>query len=159
MQEMHKTQVWSLGQEDPWSKWQPTLSWKFPWTEKLGGLQSRGGSFHWPCLPADNLEGTPRSRKYGDSRHHGVVASIPPHPLIPGHPHLGKQGPRVSSDGRTYFHHRSLLTGDFLCWFHPAMVQGPLWIRFLPGWPTHKSTRFMFFHFFFFGHAIWPAGS
>ena len=53
------------------------------------------------------------------------------------------------------------LTGpqdDVRCCFHPVMVQGPLWIRFLPGWLTHKSTHLIFFQGFF-GHTMWPAGS
>ena len=41
---MQKTQVRSLGQEDPLEKEMATcssiLAWKIPWTEKLGGLQS-----------------------------------------------------------------------------------------------------------------------
>ena len=41
---MQKTQVQSLGQEDPLEKEMAThsniLSWEIPWTEELGGLQS-----------------------------------------------------------------------------------------------------------------------
>ena len=41
---MQKTQVQSLGQEDPLEKEMTTyssnLAWEIPWTEKLGGLQS-----------------------------------------------------------------------------------------------------------------------
>ena len=41
---MRKTQVQSLGQEDPLEKEMPThssiLAWEIPWTEEPGGLQS-----------------------------------------------------------------------------------------------------------------------
>ena len=43
MQQTQKTQVQSLGQEDPLEKEMAThssiLAWKTPWTEKPGGLQ------------------------------------------------------------------------------------------------------------------------
>ena len=43
---MWKTQVWSLGQEDPleneMATHSSTLAWKIPWTEKPGRLQSMG---------------------------------------------------------------------------------------------------------------------
>ena len=43
---MHKTQVPSLGQEDPLEKEIAThssiLAWKIAWTEELDGLQSMG---------------------------------------------------------------------------------------------------------------------
>ena len=43
---MQETQVWSLGQEDPLEKGIAThssiLSWRIPWTEEPGGLQSMG---------------------------------------------------------------------------------------------------------------------
>ena len=43
---MQKTQVQSLGQEDPWEKKMATHprtpAWKIPWTEELGRLQSMG---------------------------------------------------------------------------------------------------------------------
>ena len=43
---MQKTQVQSLGGEDPLEKEMAThssiLAWRIPWTEKLGGLQSWG---------------------------------------------------------------------------------------------------------------------
>ena len=43
---MQKTQVRSLGQEDPLDKGLAThssiLAWRTPWTEKSGGLQSTG---------------------------------------------------------------------------------------------------------------------
>ena len=46
MQETQETQVWSLGREDPLEKEMATHSniptWKIPWTEKPGGLQSMG---------------------------------------------------------------------------------------------------------------------
>ena len=46
MQEMQKTQVRFLGLEDPLEKEMAThssiLTWKIPWTEKPGGLQSMG---------------------------------------------------------------------------------------------------------------------
>ena len=42
MQEMQKTQVRSLGQEDPLEEEMATYSslfaWKIPWTEETGGL-------------------------------------------------------------------------------------------------------------------------
>ena len=41
---MQEAQVWSLGQEDPLEKGMAThssiLTWRIPWTEKPGGLQS-----------------------------------------------------------------------------------------------------------------------
>ena len=43
---MRKTQVWSLGWEDPLEKGMPThssiLAWRIPWTEEPGRLQSMG---------------------------------------------------------------------------------------------------------------------
>ena len=43
---VQKTQVRSLGQEDPLEKEMAThssiLAWRIPWMEKPGGLQSRG---------------------------------------------------------------------------------------------------------------------
>ena len=46
MQEVQKTQVQSLGQEDPLEKevaaHSTILAWKIPWTEEPGGLQSMG---------------------------------------------------------------------------------------------------------------------
>ena len=43
---MQKTQVQSLGQEDPWEKKMAThssiLAWRILWTEEPGGLQSMG---------------------------------------------------------------------------------------------------------------------
>ena len=43
---MQKTQVWSLGQEDPLEKGMATyssfLAWGIPWTEEPGRLQSWG---------------------------------------------------------------------------------------------------------------------
>ena len=43
---MQKTQVWSLGREDPLEKGMGTLSsilpWRIPWTGEPGGLQSMG---------------------------------------------------------------------------------------------------------------------
>ena len=46
MQETQESQVWSLAQEDPLLEEMAThssiLSWKIPWTEESGRLQSRG---------------------------------------------------------------------------------------------------------------------
>ena len=43
---MWKTQIWSLGQEDPLEKGMAThssiLAWRIPWTEEPGGQQSMG---------------------------------------------------------------------------------------------------------------------
>ena len=43
---MQKTQVWSLGQEDPLKKGtatsSSTLVWRISWREETGGLQSMG---------------------------------------------------------------------------------------------------------------------
>ena len=43
---MRETQVRSLGWEDPLEKEMAThsciLAWRIPWTEELGGLQSKG---------------------------------------------------------------------------------------------------------------------
>ena len=100
------------------------LAWKIPWTEKLGGLQSRGLPCWTRLSTAHNQPSVHRtmcaavstglvfqlitSRAPPDHENMGTVGTtvtlLPSH-LIPGHPHLGKQGPRVSSDGRT---HRSL---------------------------------------------------
>ena len=45
MQETKETQVQFLGQEDPLKKEMAThssiLAWEIPWTEELGGLQSK----------------------------------------------------------------------------------------------------------------------
>ena len=47
---MQETQVRSLGQEDPLEKGMAThssiLSWRIPWTEEPGGLQSMGSQKH-----------------------------------------------------------------------------------------------------------------
>ena len=44
--EMHETQFWSLGREDPLEEEMATrsriLAWKIPWMEEPGGLQSTG---------------------------------------------------------------------------------------------------------------------
>ena len=46
MQEMQETWVPSLGGKDPLEEEMPShssiLTWKIPWTEELGGLQSMG---------------------------------------------------------------------------------------------------------------------
>jgi len=46
LQEMQKTQVLSLGREDPLEESMAThstiLSWRIPWTEELSGLQFMG---------------------------------------------------------------------------------------------------------------------
>ena len=46
MQELQETQVQPLGQEDPLEKGMAAhssiLSWRIPWTEEPGGLQSMG---------------------------------------------------------------------------------------------------------------------
>ena len=46
MPAMQKTQVRSLGREDPLEKEMAThssiLAWRIPWMEELGGLQSTG---------------------------------------------------------------------------------------------------------------------
>ena len=46
MQETQKTQVWSLGGEDPLEEETAThssiLAWETPWTEEPGGLPSVG---------------------------------------------------------------------------------------------------------------------
>ena len=43
---MQETQVWSLGWENPLKEemaiHSSILAWKIPWTEELGGLQSKG---------------------------------------------------------------------------------------------------------------------
>ena len=51
---MQETQVWSLGWEEPLEKGRAThfstLTWKIPWTEEPGGLQSMGlqrVGHHW----------------------------------------------------------------------------------------------------------------
>ena len=52
MQELQEKQVRSLGEENPLEEAMAThssiLSWRFPWTEELGRLQSRG----WTSLVA-----------------------------------------------------------------------------------------------------------
>ena len=65
MQETRKTQVWSLGQEDPLEKdmaiHSSILAWEFSWTEDPGGLQLTGRrrvghdwahSTSFTCMPA-----------------------------------------------------------------------------------------------------------
>ena len=51
---MQETQVQSLGQEDPLEKGMAThssiLSWRIPWTEEPGGLQSNGVAKSWTQL-------------------------------------------------------------------------------------------------------------
>ena len=51
MQETQKTQVWSLGQDNPLEEETAThstiLAWKIPWMEEPGGLQSMGHSLTW----------------------------------------------------------------------------------------------------------------
>ena len=46
MQDTQQRRVWSLGQEDPLEQEMAThssiLTWKIPWTEEPGGLQSLG---------------------------------------------------------------------------------------------------------------------
>ena len=46
VQETQEMWLWSLGQEDPLEEEMAThssiLAWKIPWTEKPGGLQSKG---------------------------------------------------------------------------------------------------------------------
>ena len=46
MQEMQEMQVWSLGQEDPLEEeiatYSSMLSWRSPWTDEPGRLQSMG---------------------------------------------------------------------------------------------------------------------
>ena len=46
VQEIHKIQVQSLGQEDPLEEemapHSSILAWRIPWTEEPGGLQSMG---------------------------------------------------------------------------------------------------------------------
>ena len=48
---MWETHVQSLGREDPLEEEITThssiLAWKIPWTEELGGLQSRGSQKSW----------------------------------------------------------------------------------------------------------------
>ena len=57
MQEVQKTQVRSLGQEDPLEKEMAThssiLAWKIPWTEEPGELQSVGSQRVKHDLPTD----------------------------------------------------------------------------------------------------------
>ena len=51
MQETQETRVQSLDREDPLDKEMAThpniLAWEIPWTEKPGGLQSRGVTKSW----------------------------------------------------------------------------------------------------------------
>ena len=51
---MQDTQVWSLGWEDPLEKEMATyssiLTWKIPWTEEPGRLQSMGSQKSWTRL-------------------------------------------------------------------------------------------------------------
>ena len=51
---MQKTQVQSLGQEDPLEKEMAThssiLAWEIPWTKEPGGLQSMGLEESWTGL-------------------------------------------------------------------------------------------------------------
>ena len=54
MQEKQETWAWSLGQEDPLEEEMAAhssiLVWEIPWTEELGGLQSRGWQRVWRAL-------------------------------------------------------------------------------------------------------------
>ena len=60
---MQKMWVWSLSQEDPSEKGMAThssiLTWRIPWTEELGGLQSIGSQrigYDWATntfIPSD----------------------------------------------------------------------------------------------------------
>ena len=56
-------QVQSLGQEDPLEKEMATyssiLSWRIPWTEELGGLQSRELKKSWTQLSDYTTATTP----------------------------------------------------------------------------------------------------
>ena len=51
---MQKTQVRSLGREDPLEEGTAThssvLAWRIPWTEEPGGLQSMGVTKSWTRL-------------------------------------------------------------------------------------------------------------
>ena len=51
---MQETGVRSLGREDPLEKGMAThssiLAWRIPWTEELGGLQSKGSQRGWTQL-------------------------------------------------------------------------------------------------------------
>ena len=51
MQELQETWVQSLDWEDPLEQGMAVhssiLAWKIPWTEELGGLQSRGSQKNW----------------------------------------------------------------------------------------------------------------
>ena len=51
---MQETQVWALGQEDPWEKEVAThfniFAWEISWTEEPGGLQSMGLQKSWTQL-------------------------------------------------------------------------------------------------------------
>ena len=53
-QSVKKTQVRSLGWEDPLEEEMAThssiLAWEIPWTEEPGGLQSRGSQMDWTQL-------------------------------------------------------------------------------------------------------------
>ena len=76
---VQETQVWSLGQEDLLGKWKATqtsiLSWRIPWTEKTGRIQSMGSQrvgHDWTIFTFTFTEGL-RSRKP-----HGVDDKIYP---------------------------------------------------------------------------------
>ena len=67
---MWETWVLSLGWEDPLEKETATLSsilaWRIPWTEVLGGLQSRGSRKSWTLLKQLSTKETSNStRRYG----------------------------------------------------------------------------------------------
>ena len=59
---MQKTQVWSLGQEDPLEKEMTTsssiLAWEIWWTEEPGGLQSTGLQKNWTQRSDQNFSNT-----------------------------------------------------------------------------------------------------
>ena len=54
MQETQKIKFWSLGLEDPLGEEMAAhssiLTWRIPWTEEAGGLQSMGSQKSWTWL-------------------------------------------------------------------------------------------------------------
>ena len=79
---MQKTQVQSLGQEDPLKKETAThssiLAWKIPWIEELGGLhpmgsqrvrRDRGTNTHTHTCPENNLS----SFHLQNENQHGIL--------------------------------------------------------------------------------------
>ena len=72
MREMYETQVWSLSQEDPPEESMAThssiLTWRIPWIEEPGGLQSTGLQHNQHNLQLDTTEQLSTAQGQGRGR-------------------------------------------------------------------------------------------